>query len=284
MFIVSVIKDTLRIEPTAMWPQRDSEAIVIEALNRKYADRVIPHLGLVITTLRIDSVGDFVIYPGDGASHVMVQCRLMVFRPMDGELLEGRVKSQDEDGITVSLGFFEDVRVPKAMMLNKMDYVRQKEGHCLWTWYYGTDDATSEWDEYVIEKGDWIRFKVYSVNFTTTEKNSIREDGAMLATTTEVGGKIQKAVDTVKTEGTEKEEKRQASEKMEKVSVSGVDNASGGSAAIAEGKVVTLPSPLPVLRRRSRSFELKIGDKRPAPMGVVGTIAVQGLGPLSWWM
>lgn len=47
---------------------------------------------------------------------VKVKFRLVMFRPFVGEVLEGKVRSSSEEGIHVSLGFFDDILVPPACM------------------------------------------------------------------------------------------------------------------------------------------------------------------------
>lgn len=53
------------------------------------------------------------MYPGEGNTAVTVQFRLVVFRPFEGELLVGRVKSSTVEGIVVSMNFFEHVFIPR---------------------------------------------------------------------------------------------------------------------------------------------------------------------------
>lgn len=86
---------------------------------------VIPDVGLVIAFYDFIEIGDSVIYPGDGGAHTpsifliislyiqIVICRLVVFRPFIGELLTGQVLLCTNDGVRVTLGFYEDIFIPK---------------------------------------------------------------------------------------------------------------------------------------------------------------------------
>ena len=59
-------------------------------------------------------IGNSFLLPMDeeGASHTPVEFRALVFRPFVEEILVGKIKSSTHDGITVSLGFFDDVLIP----------------------------------------------------------------------------------------------------------------------------------------------------------------------------
>lgn len=48
-----------------------------------------------------------------GSSHTDVIFRYIVFRPEIGSLLTGKIKSCTREGIFVTLGFFDDIFIPK---------------------------------------------------------------------------------------------------------------------------------------------------------------------------
>lgn len=51
--------------------------------------------------------------------HVKAEFRLVVFRPFRSEILEGTIESATSTGMTVSLGFFEDIFIPGPANLFK---------------------------------------------------------------------------------------------------------------------------------------------------------------------
>ena len=74
--------------------------------------KVIPETGLCITLYDIISIGDCYVYPGDGSSWSKVNFRVVVFRPFVGEILEGKIKNSNSEGIQLTLDFFDDVYIP----------------------------------------------------------------------------------------------------------------------------------------------------------------------------
>lgn len=98
--------------------------------------QVLPGVGLCICVYDIKSIGDAIIIPGDGnaytegalrgmgtlSKHVRkvlsaVAFELLVFRPAEDSVLTGTIKACNEQGIQVSLVFFDDIFIPAGMML-----------------------------------------------------------------------------------------------------------------------------------------------------------------------
>ena len=73
-------------------------------------DKVIKDLGLVVTLYEIVSIEGGTVYPGEGSAHFHVVFRVVVFRPFEGEVIEGRLKKADRKGLYVSIGFSRIIR------------------------------------------------------------------------------------------------------------------------------------------------------------------------------
>jgi DNA-directed RNA polymerase subunit E'/Rpb7 len=78
------------------------------------AAQVLTSQGLCICIHGLDSVGPPILYGGDGAAHIRVQFRLVVFRPFASEVIVGRVKGCDQTGLLVSVEFFDHIFIPAA--------------------------------------------------------------------------------------------------------------------------------------------------------------------------
>ena len=76
-------------------------------------------LGLVITLYEIVSIEGGTVYPGEGSAHFKVEFRVVVFRPFNGEILEGTLKRADKTGLYVDIGFFSDIFVPEQLREEK---------------------------------------------------------------------------------------------------------------------------------------------------------------------
>eukprot|EP00038_Savillea_parva_P030044 m.75108 g.75108 ORF g.75108 m.75108 type:complete len:197 (+) comp8967_c0_seq2:256-846(+) len=144
MFVLAHIKDVARVMPSHFSEAR-LKRIELE-INKKYANKVIRDVGLCILLHDLLEVGDSMIYPGDGAAQVRVSFRMVVFRPLSGEILQGRIRSCSEKGLFVTMGFFEDIVIPPEEM-QPDTYFDKKEQ--LWVWKYGDADLFMEIDEVI---------------------------------------------------------------------------------------------------------------------------------------
>lgn len=69
---------------------------MLAVLESAFLDKVILDLGLVVTIYDILSISEGQVFPSDGGAHVETTFRVVVFRPSPGELIIGKVISQDE--------------------------------------------------------------------------------------------------------------------------------------------------------------------------------------------
>ena len=123
-------------------------------------------------------MGDPFIFPGDGASHVEITFRMVVFRPHIGEILTGTIRSCNEDGIEVSMKFFDDILIPAtteedseaARCMQPNTRFDSKER--LWVWQYGDN-------ELFLDEGEQIRFRVAKDMFTDTHGQGANPEDAV---------------------------------------------------------------------------------------------------------
>jgi len=242
---------------------------VHDEIEKKYPNRVIMDVGLVVARYGDAlEVGDGVCVAGDGGAHHEVVFQLIVFRPFVEEVCVGTIVESNEEGIRVSLGFYQDIFVPAYWML-RPSHFDKKSGLWVWTPNYGEDDEEEQKDEHVksesntepieniedtdkneqeseaedenrfeMEIGSQIRFKVKSLNFTQVTKTA---KGVQATTTT-----------------------TSHSNSMPKL-----NNDPDG---------IERP-----LRKRSISVDLSDAEKIPASMNIVASICEDGLGLTSWW-
>ncbi|XP_072530649.1 DNA-directed RNA polymerase III subunit RPC8 isoform X2 [Salminus brasiliensis] len=110
MFVVVEMVDTVRIPPWTF--HRQLNDAIAEELNKKLANKVVYNVGLCICLYDITKLEDSYIFPGDGASHTKVHFRYVVFHPFLDEILVGKIKYCSQEGVHVSLGFFDDIVIP----------------------------------------------------------------------------------------------------------------------------------------------------------------------------
>ncbi|KAH9365379.1 hypothetical protein HPB48_011409 [Haemaphysalis longicornis] len=121
MFVISEMSDTIRIPPWQFG--LDPNAAVVDQLNKRLANKarrdssgpfsasVVVNVGLCIALFDITRIEDSKILPGDGSFHTTVQFRYVVFRPFMDEVLVGKIRSSSQEGVFVSMGFFDDILI-----------------------------------------------------------------------------------------------------------------------------------------------------------------------------
>lgn len=94
---------------------------------------------------------------------------MIVFRPFIGEVIEGKVRSSSEEGIHVSLGFFDDIIIPPACMQPDTAFDPAEQ---VWAWsYQGT--------KMFLDTGELIRVRVLQEHFE--ERAPIPKEALMAA-------------------------------------------------------------------------------------------------------
>jgi DNA-directed RNA polymerase III subunit RPC8 len=163
MFVIVSIEDKLRTSPEDF--DKDPEEVLIEQIEQKYANKVMVNVGLFIHFLDFKAVGDPYIYPSEGSAHQVSVFRMICFRPFLGEVINGTICNCSSEGVTVSLGFFEDILIPPHFLPQPSEYNMKLNS---WIWKY-------EGNDFDIETGDEIRFKVKTIHYTrvtTTRGNT----------------------------------------------------------------------------------------------------------------
>jgi DNA-directed RNA polymerase III subunit RPC8 len=92
----------------------------------------------------------------------------MIMRPFVGEVLVGRIRSCTEEGVCVSLHFFDDVFIPARCLQASSRFNTEER---LWVWHYDGNDLFMDLDEP-------IRFRVLGDAFA--EIAPARKETAML--------------------------------------------------------------------------------------------------------
>ncbi|TFK20256.1 hypothetical protein FA15DRAFT_625685 [Coprinopsis marcescibilis] len=176
MFCLAIIKDTVPIHPQHFAVPAD-EAITAE-LNKKYANRVLHDVGLCIAVFDLTEVGDGRVRYGDGFLWYHVTLRMTVFRPFVSEVIIAKVKSSDEDGIRLTMGFFDDMYIP-AMYLPQPSAFDPNERAHFWlpdsdltTTTELLDTPTS--DRMYIDQNEVVRVRVEQDEFFDDEPGPVK--------------------------------------------------------------------------------------------------------------
>jgi len=183
MFVISKMNSIVRIEPKHF--NRELPDALSDVLNAKLANKVLKDVGLVISLFDIIEIGESHVIAGDGASHTKVTFRVLVFRPFIEEVLTGRIKSSTKEGVTLNLGFFDDIFLPAS---NLQHPCRFDESDQVWVWEYPTEDGDHH--DLFMDKDEEIRFRVTSESFVDTSPSAPDAKGKDAKAITEEESKI----------------------------------------------------------------------------------------------
>ena len=179
MFILLTVRDTIHIPPSAF--SSPFHSTLLAALHIKYANRIQPHHGLLLTPHTIltppAQTTTPPLHPSDAGAHLPLTFTLICFQPYPGELLIGRIKQADHSGLLVSLDFFDWVVIVPERMQQPAVW-DGAEG--LWLWRYEGHDLYMDIDQP-------IRVKVVSIEYAKRTDPMVEGSGAGATGGAEVG-------------------------------------------------------------------------------------------------
>lgn len=168
MFQLSIISDLIRIPPHLFNLPR--ELSIKQELNVKHANKIIPKLGLVISIFDLIEYDTGLFKPGDGAMYINVKCRLLIFKPFVGEVIQGWIEKCTPDGIKVNIGFFNDIFIPKALLFENSNFSIDENA-----WIWKMDEDTTLY----LDVNEKINFRIEEEVFT-----NVKPKGPISVTTT----------------------------------------------------------------------------------------------------
>ncbi|KAN0065701.1 DNA-directed RNA polymerase III complex subunit Rpc25 [Thecaphora frezii] len=172
MFVLSEIEDTIAVHPNHFG--MPTIQAVSDQINRKFANKILQDVGLCVSLFDISSCSEGKVRWGDGFLYHKVVFRLIVFRPFVNQVLVGKIKSSDENGIRVTMGFFDDIYIPAHLIPNPSAFDHQERAF-FWLFEARTpqiaeDPLLSAPEERMyLDPGELIRFSVESDQFFDAE-------------------------------------------------------------------------------------------------------------------
>mmetsp|Transcript_14360 Transcript_14360/g.19384 ORF Transcript_14360/g.19384 Transcript_14360/m.19384 type:complete len:220 (+) Transcript_14360:169-828(+) len=179
MFTLALIDDDIPVHPADF--RDEFRAQLKRQIQGKYVDRIIPNVGLCIEFYDFVEIKDAHIYPGDGKTscgeaYYKVEFYVIVFQPTVDEWLVGSIASSSPKGLTVSLGFFQDVEIPSANLRTPYTF---DQAHGMWVWQYRSQE-TMETINFFYRRDELVRFRVTSVEFAApTGPKASRQESPM---------------------------------------------------------------------------------------------------------
>lgn len=105
MFYKVKIKDYVDLSPELF--EGDLEESIKEQIERNYSNMTAEDLGLVISVVSVDNVGEGFKLPEDPSRHYTVDFTLLTYKPEVHEVVEGEVSSVTNFGVFVNIGIID---------------------------------------------------------------------------------------------------------------------------------------------------------------------------------
>lgn len=150
MFTKVLIKDHIRVPPQFF--NLPLESAITGQIKKKYDGYISKDFGIVIDVSEINSIGEGVIIPGDGAPYYETEFYLYAFKPELQEVVYGRIRDIADFGAFMNLGPIDGmVHISQTMD----DFVSFSEDKVL----------VGKESKHVLKVGDRCRARIIAVSF-----------------------------------------------------------------------------------------------------------------------
>lgn len=102
IYSVVTVRDVVRIPPKEFGSPIEKAAMV--HLRKQHENVLDRDVGLMIAVIGIEDIGQGRLMPGDGATYHSVTYKVLVFKPIRGELVEGNVVELMDFGAFIRMG------------------------------------------------------------------------------------------------------------------------------------------------------------------------------------
>lgn len=152
MYYKFKVSGAVRVDPSRLYSVKLAEAILAQ-LKDDFEGTVDVDIGRVLKIIAVDSVGEGIIIPGDGAAYYQTTFTVLTYVPEVQEIIEGKVKDIASFGAFVDFGPFEGmVHISQTME----DYVSLDEKN---------RTLTGKESKKLLKVGDGVRARIIAVSY-----------------------------------------------------------------------------------------------------------------------
>ncbi len=155
MWRIITVEDYVRIPPSRFGEPLDK--VAYEQLKARYEGKVERDVGVFVKILSLEVSRKGIITFGDGATYHKVRLKVLVFTPLNNEIVEGDVVETTEYGAFVRIGPVRGL-LHKTQMMNDNIVLYDKAS--------GT--FIGEKTKRKLGKGDIVRVRIVSVSYVIT--------------------------------------------------------------------------------------------------------------------
>jgi DNA-directed RNA polymerase subunit E' len=149
MYLLLTLKDRIRVPPELFG--RDLKEAVREAIKREYEGHLSKKHGLLLALVEVEEIGEGTIVPGDGAIYYDTQFKMLAYKPVMQEVVEGKISQITEFGAFVRIGPIDGlVHISQVMD----DYVS----------YSKSGSLQGRESKRVLKTGDRVRARIIAIS------------------------------------------------------------------------------------------------------------------------
>jgi DNA-directed RNA polymerase subunit E' len=155
MYKVLTIEDKIRVPPKKF--HLNVNGAVIDSLEDRWEGITDRRMGVVLSVIGVDHIGEGKLLPGDGAIHYPVKFQLLAYSPDNHEIIKGNAIDVTEFGVFIRMGPVDGmIHVSQIMD----DYVTYDSKNSV---FHGRDSNR------LIKEGDTVVARVVSVSMDASQ-------------------------------------------------------------------------------------------------------------------
>lgn len=156
MYQIVAIEDSVRVPPTKFGMNLD-EALK-SSIGEKVEGKLDVQIGIMLSVVEIDEVGEGKIIPGDGGVYYSAKFKVLSWMPREHEIVEGDVVDITEFGSFIRIGAIDGlVHISQVMD----DYVSYDEKN---------SQLAGKESHRILKQGDGVRARIISISFKEQNK------------------------------------------------------------------------------------------------------------------
>ena len=150
------VQDEISVPPTKF--DKDLKTSVCESIAEKMEGKIDNEIGIILSVMDIDNIGEGRILPGDPSVHYPVKFSLLTWMPKNHEIIEGEIVDIAEFGAFVRVGGFDGlVHISQVMD----DFVSYDEKNA---------QLIGKQSKRILKEGDKVRARIISISFKESNK------------------------------------------------------------------------------------------------------------------
>lgn len=156
MYRIFTVQDRVRVPPEMF--SGDVKEAVKKAISEKFEGTLDPKVGVMLSVVDVDEIGEGKILAGDPGVHYITKFKILAFKPELNELVRGEVIDNTEFGAFVRIGAMDGLIHISQLM---DDYVSYDNRNSIFV---------GKQSKHILKEGDKVRGRVISISFTEQQK------------------------------------------------------------------------------------------------------------------